>query len=138
MQKKDIVKISITGVLIFILLFTGINIMKKTKKSKHLENKVAKTSVYARDLFKMQEEESRNLELERDPFAVGSITSSETSSSEIQLNGILWDKSGSLAIINHTIVKIGDKIGENTLVDIKEDGIILNDGSHDFELKLGR
>lgn len=52
------------------------------------------------------------------------------------LIGIMWDKENSIAIINGNIVKIGDKVSENTIVDIKQDKVIFNDGSKNFELKL--
>lgn len=54
----------------------------------------------------------------------------------VALEGILWDKERPMAIINDTIREIGDKVGINTIVDIKQDRVILNDGSKDFELKL--
>jgi len=54
------------------------------------------------------------------------------------INGILWDKKNPLAIINERIVKIGDKIDGNTVVNIKQDRVILNDGSKDIELLLGQ
>ncbi len=53
------------------------------------------------------------------------------------LNGILWDKEKPMAIINDTTVSIGDKIDGNTIIDIKEDRVILNDGTGNIELKLG-
>jgi hypothetical protein len=39
-------------------------------------------------------------------------------------------------VINHKVVKKGDKAGKNTVVEIKGDRVILNDGSEDFEIKL--
>jgi len=55
---------------------------------------------------------------------------------KLSLNGILWDDVNPKAIIGDDIVGIGDKVGSNTVVDIKEDYVILNDGTADFELKL--
>lgn len=52
------------------------------------------------------------------------------------LTGILWDNRSPKAIIDDSIVGIGDKWGNNTVVDIKQDRVILNDGARDFELKL--
>ena len=56
----------------------------------------------------------------------------------LTINGILWDKKNPLAIINEKIVKIGDKIDGNTVVDIEQDRAILNDGSKNIELLLGQ
>lgn len=68
----------------------------------------------------------------RNPFSLenASIVSSG-------LKGILWDKENPKAIINDNIVGIGDKVDANTVVDIKQDRVILNNGAQDFELKLG-
>ena len=52
------------------------------------------------------------------------------------LNGILWDEENPKALINNIILEIGDKIEENTIIDIKHDRVILNDGTNDFELRL--
>lgn len=54
------------------------------------------------------------------------------------LSGILWDKESPKAIINNNIVGIGDKVDGNTLVDIRQDRVILNDGTKNFELLLER
>jgi len=48
----------------------------------------------------------------------------------------MWDKEKPMAIINGEIVKIGGNVSGNTVVDIKQDRAILNDGAIDFELKL--
>lgn len=57
---------------------------------------------------------------------------------KLVLNGIVWDKVTPRAIISNDIVRIGDKIGNNTVVDIKQDRVILNDGTSNFELRLGQ
>ena len=56
---------------------------------------------------------------------------------ELKLNGVVWDKESPRAIINNNIVGIGDKVGTNTVIDIKQDRVILNNGTSDFELRLG-
>lgn len=52
------------------------------------------------------------------------------------LNGIVWDKKNPKAIINGEIVNVGDKVDESTVVDIRLNRVILNDGTENFELKL--
>lgn len=56
----------------------------------------------------------------------------------LALNGILWDDKKPLAIINNDVIGIGGKVGENTIVDIKKDSVILKDGSGNFELRLSQ
>ena len=68
----------------------------------------------------------------RSPF-----TLKKTTDTRLTLNGILWDAKNPQAIIKGEIVEVGDKIGPNIVVDIKQDRVILSDGTQDFELKLG-
>lgn len=56
----------------------------------------------------------------------------------LTLEGIMWSKENPEAIINDNIVKIGDQIDKNTVVDIEQDRVILNDGDNDFELTWGK
>jgi len=54
----------------------------------------------------------------------------------INLTGIVWRKGFLCAIINDGLMKVGDKIEGNTIVNVKKTGVTLNDGSKSFELKL--
>lgn len=56
----------------------------------------------------------------------------------LTVNGIVWDKEHPMVIINNEIIGVGDKIDGNTVVEIKENSVILNDGMRDFELGLGQ
>jgi len=70
----------------------------------------------------------------RNPFSAEEAPKEEVV--KLRLNGILWDEKNPQAIIGDDIVGIGDKIGPNTVVDIKEASVILNDGTGNFELNL--
>lgn len=67
----------------------------------------------------------------KNPFSPESVSMAASG-----LSGILWDKENPKAIINELIVGIGDEVGGSIVKDIKEDKVILNDGAHDFELRL--
>ena len=54
----------------------------------------------------------------------------------LNLNGIVWQKDRHRVIINNTILAVGEKIGENTIIDIRKNGVILSNGVKEFELKL--
>lgn len=58
------------------------------------------------------------------------------SSGKLVLSGIFLDKEKPQAIINQAIVTAGDRIGGNVVKEIREDCVILSDGSRDFELRL--
>jgi hypothetical protein len=67
----------------------------------------------------------------RDPFLPKGAAPSASG-----LTGIIWDEKSPKALINDAIVGVGDKVGNNTVVKIEKDRVILNDGNKDFELKL--
>jgi hypothetical protein len=66
----------------------------------------------------------------RNPFLPGSAAA------VLDLSGILWDEEAPKAIISGNIVAVGDKVEGNTVVDIRPDRVILNDGNKTIELKL--
>lgn len=69
----------------------------------------------------------------RNPFASGFTVST---SSELTLNGIIWNKARPKAMIGDTMVSKGDTIGSNKVIDIQPKKVILNDGTKDFELNM--
>ena len=54
----------------------------------------------------------------------------------LTLNGIIWNEKNPMAFINNILLSKGGKIGTNTIVDIKRNSVILNDGTRDFEIRL--
>lgn len=71
----------------------------------------------------------------KNPFAV--TESRAERSSKVVLNGIAWDERNPKVMINDQIVGVGDEIGGNKVVSIRDNGVTLNDGERDFELTLG-
>ncbi len=69
----------------------------------------------------------------RSPFL--QKTEAVVTPTKLILAGIAWDDQGPKAVINDQIVGVGDKVGGNTVVSIKKDRVIMNDGSSDFELR---
>ena len=57
-------------------------------------------------------------------------------SSRFALSGIIGTGKNAKAMIGDVIVGRGDKVGENTVMEVRQDRVILNDGSRDFELRL--
>lgn len=70
----------------------------------------------------------------RNPFILGRLGAAVAS--ELSLDGIVWDEESPYAIINDEIVKVGDEIAGNKVIDIKVDSVTLSDGSREYELKL--
>ena len=67
----------------------------------------------------------------RDPFQ-----KIDASKAMLGLQGIMWDTQNPKAIINNKIVKVGDTVGGDIIVDIQEDKVILTDGIESYELRL--
>lgn len=161
MQKRRIIELSISGVLIFVLLVTIVTVAgrKKSLQSQGTKRKgadlandrasvkgpLAQGSAIGRGsqgrpgiLYKRLEEKTKDLELKRDPFMPRPAISTEASLGDLRLFGIVWDKEGPYAIINEIIVKIGDSIAGKIVVDIKQDEVALSDGTEYFKLRLGK
>lgn len=142
MDKKRL-EIIITAVLILVLIFAWTNSTKALKKKVSPTNALRsaplpiETKVYLR-----QEKEKipdENLVWVRCPFSGKIYTEKEGMGiASLKLDGIIWDKQKPMAIINGRVIEIGSRIEGNIVVDIKEDRVILNNGSNNLELKLGR
>lgn len=140
MQKKEIIKISVSGVLILVLFLTiagGLSCRRQPKKPSLGQGAAVKPEkAREKGLFSRLEEEAGKVELSRDPFSAEIIKSPKVSQPGPYLSGIVWDQKLPKAIIDDVIVGIGEKVGDNTIIDIQKDKVILNDGSRNFELRL--
>ena len=63
-------------------------------------------------------------------------TINEKKDEKLRLEAIYYDDKNPAAMINGRLVKIGDKIEDNLLIDIKKDMVVLYDGEKNFELRL--
>ena len=149
MERKKIIQLAATVVLVVILLLAVNNAIRASGKRKHRAAVKAASlpgagpasvDTAGKPLYQIQEEEAGAADLKKDPFAplVKEEKKAPAPAPVITLTGILWDKDKPLAIINNRVVKIGDTAGGSRVVEIKENSVILNDGTKDFELKLGR
>ncbi|MFH1395291.1 MAG: hypothetical protein ABIH09_03960 [Candidatus Omnitrophota bacterium] len=73
-----------------------------------------------------------------DPFNPNFSSKGYQNPSAVNLQGIVSDGGESHAIINGNIVSVGDKVGNNTVLEIKENSVVVNDGSENIEIKLLR
>ncbi|MDD5128525.1 MAG: hypothetical protein PHO40_02600 [Candidatus Omnitrophica bacterium] len=140
MRKKDLIELGVTGILLAVLVFVFV---KVTKKSPGLSPKPVDLSATKQaeetgngGLYSLLEQESKTIQLRRDPFTAAPIVLKENTQSGFALTGILWDKTNPLAIIDGEVVKKGDQFGGKTVEDIKQDVVILSDGQEFIEIKL--
>ncbi|MCM8771088.1 MAG: hypothetical protein NC936_04395 [Candidatus Omnitrophica bacterium] len=151
-KKEIIVTVIMIIVLILIIPFYSLPQIKKKKGAASTKAKVKKESLSqvklkpGKDDLKIEkqkesffklEEEAEALKLRRDPFTTGVLANQEEIlPSDLSVYGIIWDEARPLAIINENIVKAGDKIGQNIIVKIERNCVIINDGTKDYKLNL--
>lgn len=140
-MKKNTVEIVITSILAIILIIAVVNIFKTKKKisSKRIAKVVAteeaqpqKKIVTTKKTFKALEDRAKDLKWERDPFVYKPRSIKLTEG--FRLEGIVWDEEDPKAVINGNILSIGDKIDGKEIVDIRKDGVTLDDGKNILEL----
>ena len=157
MTDKDNRQLIITGILVFILVLAAVNGARKIKRIKgarkvprkavveekkvpswrQQREKYKKTSSESAEaIHKVSEPDLKKIGLVRDPFVLGPKAFTVEISSDFSLNGILWDEKNPQAIINNTIVGVGDEVGGSIVLEITQDKVILNDGARNFKLKL--
>lgn len=73
-----------------------------------------------------------------DPFSPVFDKIDRSKQKTLMVEGIVWDKERAMVIINNQIIGVGDQVEGNTVVEIKDNSVILNDGMRDFELRLGQ
>ena len=162
MTKKETAQLIVTGLMIAILIFIlvkgfrkGIqnaqDLRRRTLQSSVLTEKPGGTqdtgaqaasqtapAAAGQTSYARLEAISDSIVLKRDPFSnVPVFTQAKVSAGGTSLSGILWDGIKPMAVINGKIVKAGDSVDNNTVVSIKKDRVILNNGTKDYELKLG-
>ncbi len=139
MDKKKI-QIAITAVLVIVLILVSINSCHRIKKK--LSPVSLPAAAPAAVLAPQQSggapyTEAAKLEWMRDPFS-DKIYLSEKGEIDLKLSGILWDEKNPSAIISDKVVTEGDTIGKYTVLKIKEERVILNDGIKNVELIIGK
>lgn len=152
MNKKDIIKLIITGILSLVFILLVINSMSAVKNARELKKKALcapeLTLIQGKEnnqdkkqagkfTYKKLEEKSMSLMPTRDPFSDLPVTIiNKSSPNTLSLSGILWDTQNPLALINGMTVKVGDKVRNYIITNIEQDKVVLNDGTKDFELKI--
>ena len=132
MQNKKTIILVILAVLAIFSLFYGLNAKPKSK----ISIQPAQKEAFQNDKIELQKnivvikrcaKKTQFVGWGRDPFSLKVA---------LALNGILWDDNLPQAIIGDNVVKVGDKVGNNTVVSILKDRVILNDGTRDLEFEL--
>ena len=71
----------------------------------------------------------------RNPFVLNQ--SPGKAESGLNLSGILWDKTSPHAIVNGTVVSVGEEVNGFKVLEITPAKVVLDDGSGPRELQIG-
>lgn len=138
MNKKAIAA-AVLGIVAAISLIYGITASPKKKSFKTSESDISKnlrTEEAAKDSAvsaKRMASRTSFKSWRRSPFVP---PGSGATTSALVLNGIIGHKDKPKAMINDSLVSIGDKIGNYTVLSIKSKSVILTDGNGNIELKM--
>ena len=144
LDKKSKVQIGITAVLILVFIVILINSIwtVKTKiKPEHAPSGalkrtaqplIAKQQTVIKKSTKEAVEKYRNLPWGRDPFQL----SERSSMIGLKLQGITRHKDGLKAIISGEIVGVGDMVGQNKVIRINRNNVVVNDGTNNITLTI--
>lgn len=133
MQNKKLVILIIVSILAIISLIYGIF---SSPKKRYVDNGLEVYQLQKKEVIPLKRSVGKTAFTSwgRNPFILKEVR--EKKKAELALNGILWDKDNPKAVINDAIVGVGDSIGENKIVSIEQDHVILNDGTSDIKLEL--
>jgi len=150
MQKKETIELGITVFLIIVMVLLFGNAAKKPRP-RHVAKVVSNAEnlqtllpdqldqeTSSKDLYNFLEKQIPLIELKRDPFNLASIIIEKDKQSGLVLSGILWDKNRPMAIIEGEVIEKGERIGNKTVIEIKQDRVIFSDGEVLSEIKLQR
>ena len=137
-ESKKRIELTITGIGVVILIFLVTSHMSKSGSGKGvLKTEVYHTSESAMTIVS-EPESWDELKWGRDPFLPDTSNTKEQGMEDLALNGIMPDKQNPYAIINNEIVKLGDKVGGMTVIEINENNVVLDENGerHTLELNL--
>ena len=161
MDKKKLIQLIITGILVIILIFAINNARKASGKVKALREKTLHSDILTEKTgqdsggqpanvssitknasgetrYQRLSQQADGLALGRDPFSFSAETfvATEKESAPLKLMGIIWDNKNPKAVINGKIVGIGSKIKESVVVKITPDSVVLKSDDTEFEISI--
>ena len=142
MQNKKIIILIALGIVAFISLMYGLSAKPKWQKNADNQGTVIKNTGGTANpenvvgQVKRRAKRTQSHTWKRSPFIPKGAPGAAYS--KLVLNGILASGKEFKAMIGDAVVGKGDKVEGNTVVEVKQDEVILNDGTKDFELKLAK
>lgn len=136
MGKKETNQLIICAALMLGLIFGIFNVFKsQSEKNREAPKgssgqKPSPDTSGPKGIFSLLEEQTKNLEIKRDPFIKETAKiMAQSSPSNFNLSGVAWDENKPTAIINNKVIEKGDVLDGYTVIEIHKDYVILDDGS---------
>ena len=136
-------RLIILGALSFVALLSVVKGITNLSKGRHAENQIKVESPSfsspAHQNFVKEKNVNPRTAFQvwgRNPFSFEEQGSQEKAPG-IFLNGSAWDTKKPQAIINGSIVEAGDEIVGFTVIEIRQNAVVLNNGAANLEIKLG-
>ena len=136
-------RLIILGALSFIAVLSVVKGITNLSKGKHVENQIKAESQTVSSSINQNSVKEKGANTKtafqvwgRNPFNFEE-RGSEEKAPGIFLNGIVWDQKKPQAIINGSIVEAGDEIAGFTVIEIKQNAVVINNGAGNLEVKLG-
>lgn len=139
MDKKKI-EIIAGGFLIIVFFFIVLSNLKGGKKEIYRQNisRVLKENTSFKNIdYESLNEKFDRMPWRKNPFGINTIKPKKISRS-VSLQGILWDPVSAAVIFGDMFLKIGDKIEDYEILNIKEESVVLTDGELVYELRVGQ
>lgn len=140
MQNKKIFTLIILSVIAVVVMARGITARPRLRQGTesgeagiYREGRAAGLNPSTVGTVKRRAKRSQFASMGRNPFVP---KESGAFFSRMVLGGIVRSGKGFKAMIGDVVVGKGDKVGGSTIIEVRENGVILNDGTKDFELTM--
>ena len=142
MQNKKITVLLVLVILAAISLIYGIATPTKRKNNVRLKQETIQPHRLVSSTVEVRSTERNAAKTEfaswgRNPF-VPKGSPGKPGGPKLTVDGIMWREKNPKAIINNALVGVGDTISGSTVVDIKKDRVIFNDGTEYFEVRMSQ
>ena len=141
MTKKQKIEFITAGFLIVIFLVLSIKAVARITKPRRPRSAAKSTAGVPADVVQDLAAVTNNiisrgkaLLWKHDPFRLSPSISGSLQSGTLHLEGILWDNKAPYAIINGQILKEGDNINNQKIIEIGTSFVIVNDGEKNYKL----
>ncbi len=135
MKDKKIIILIVLGAAAVISLLYGLMSSPKGRRAPAAAQDISQTHIRTPTAPVSIQRHAARTTFHSSPRSPFQATAAPAAGMNLVLNGIIGGKSPK-AMIGDAMVGVGDRIGSNTVVAIKSDRVVLNDGTKDFEVVM--